>query len=1130
MSLGGVSVQVGGQPAGLIFVSPSQINFWVPPGTALGQLGVSVNASDGTVVASGTMNVLQTAPALFSLDASGQGPGAVLNAVTYQGAPFFVVTSQNAGPDKRTRLSLFGTGLRLAGLQGTAPPEGNVAASVSATALEISPATQEEASLSLSVEYAGPAPGFFGLDQVNVVLPSGLDGAGNVNIVLSTGTRVSNSITVQIWSVSGPRITSLSPAALPPGAPLTIAGAAFAGAPPATRNQIIISAANGLSATVLPLPGGSPTSLTAFVPPLVKDSQSAWYQGPVTVCVQTDGQQTCAAQPLVIQAPATVQGQPGNLLVQFFQDTSQTVLTAVQASGSPLAVQAAAFQQASAQALSNLQQEIADALAGTPQVTTLTLSTGQTIAVAFDVATIGKLEALLAAGQPSFTSLMRAIQYEAAKLKAHGARRPGLEPRDDFAIEQQLMSSKQLVNQLNNLAIAITDSQLGWAAAAFGACLFIGPEACLPEVGILVAAEPFYDAATLLDLAGVMSVELGPNSLSTLSTNPANNVQVPLWADRPFAVEGHFVAEFDVSLGIGTIAGMILSDWITKAIPFGPTLMPVFEPILSPVIGSMASGMITLGLAGLVPVTGPASQDVSLSSNTVDSDCIDGSTPPPGAAFFLDPNYSYIAGFQGMAAPQECNFIADNNILWSHSTAPATALEVQVVSSAPPTCASFPTQVVPFTSVYGVTAPIADGDLLVVADPASTDIYAIPGGPGAVGFGDLPLPQFANERYCSPVVLAPGCAATAYVPTAAERSGNFSPFAAALMSITLPNGITLPGGQIPASLTGPGGIGGWRVASVQGCVQASTNPTPAITDLSPSSAIAGSGPLLLTIDGSGFIASSSVTFNGSPHTASFVSASQLSITLSSSDLANAGMFAIVVTNPPPGGGASLPSDFTVASGAPPAGLITATIAGTVSSGVDNIGVFLAAGSDLTGQSFTLIFTFDDTLGTQFVGDCSGVPCSSGIKGASPSSPGTAALTIGGNSYSFGTQPDVSSFSDALRSIPPNLTSAASFEVEDTYPIGADNIGSDSVYIYVTPPPGGPPLTTDYEWNSPFSDSQLLSTFPNSTGFFGISIPVNNVSTSDSVDLVADSITVGSGGTTGSGAAKPRASFWSPALR
>jgi hypothetical protein len=42
--------------------------------------------------------------------------------------------------------------------------------------------------------------------------------------------------------------------------------------------------------------------------------------------------------------------------------------------------------------------------------------------------------------------------------------------------------------------------------------------------------------------------------------------------------------------------------------------------------------------------------------------------------------------------------------------------------------------------------------------------------------------------------------------------------------------------------------------------------------------------------------------------------------------------------------------------------------------------------------------------------------------------------------------------------------------------------------------------------------------------------VNNVSTSDSVDLVADSITVGSGGTTGSGAAKPRASFWSPALR
>jgi uncharacterized protein (TIGR03437 family) len=55
--------------------------------------------------------------------------------------------------------------------------------------------TSEGTAHELTVEYAGPAPGFFGLDQTNVVLPAALEGAGAVTLTLSVGDVVSNSVT-----------------------------------------------------------------------------------------------------------------------------------------------------------------------------------------------------------------------------------------------------------------------------------------------------------------------------------------------------------------------------------------------------------------------------------------------------------------------------------------------------------------------------------------------------------------------------------------------------------------------------------------------------------------------------------------------------------------------------------------------------------------------------------------------------------------------------------------------------------------------------------------------------------------------------------------------------------------------
>lgn len=94
------------------------------------------------------------------------------------------------------------------------------------------------------------------------------------------------------------------------------------------------------------------------------------------------------------------------------------------------------------------------------------------------------------------------------------------------------------------------------------------------------------------------------------------------------------------------------------------------------------------------------------------------------------------------------------------------------------------------------------------------------------------------------------------------------------------------------------------------------NPVPSITSLSPTQQAAGSQSQTLTINGSNFMSSSTATYNGTPHAVTFTSASQISIALTTADMAATGSFPVVVTNPAPGGGASSAASFNVVTGTP----------------------------------------------------------------------------------------------------------------------------------------------------------------------------------------------------------------------
>ena len=193
--LGGVSVAVTDAAgnrfnAPLFYVSPVQLNLLIPGGTGTGSATLTVNG--GSASQTFTASIQTVAPTLFSMNGTGSGVAAAI-AVSVQAAnpalqtpvPVFqcsgsncVAVPINLGVDTPVFVSFYGTGIR--NLSSLA----NVSVAIGGT--------------SAPVQYAGPAPGFAGLDQVNVVLPLSLGGSGESNVVLTVDGQTSNIVTIDV--------------------------------------------------------------------------------------------------------------------------------------------------------------------------------------------------------------------------------------------------------------------------------------------------------------------------------------------------------------------------------------------------------------------------------------------------------------------------------------------------------------------------------------------------------------------------------------------------------------------------------------------------------------------------------------------------------------------------------------------------------------------------------------------------------------------------------------------------------------------------------------------------------------------------------------------------------------------
>jgi hypothetical protein len=130
-----------------------------------------------------------------------------------------------------------------------------------------------------------------------------------------------------------------------------------------------------------------------------------------------------------------------------------------------------------------------------------------------------------------------------------------------------------------------------------------------------------------------------------------------------------------------------------------------------------------------------------------------------------------------------------------------------------------------------------------------------------------------------------------------------------------------------------------RAATSPTVTVATSNPVPTVGSLTPASVAVGSAAFTLNVNGTGFVSTSSVRWNGADRPTTFVSGTLLQATIPASDVATVGTAQVTVFSPAPGGGTSSPRSFSIAAGLP-----ALTVSATNVAGGNNVTVTLTNGN------------------------------------------------------------------------------------------------------------------------------------------------------------------------------------------
>lgn len=190
-TLGDVEVRLNDQPIPLLFAGPGQVNAQIPY-TLLGDVEYQLEVRRGSSLTTPQPLVIaQARPGIFTVDLTGQGQGHIYRALS-DGSQRLASAAEPATAGDVVVMYCNGLG------RTNPTVTAGAAAPFSPLAVTSNPVTVSIGGREATVLFAGLAPGFTGLYQINAQIPGGITPGGAVPVVLTVAGQASVPVTMGI--------------------------------------------------------------------------------------------------------------------------------------------------------------------------------------------------------------------------------------------------------------------------------------------------------------------------------------------------------------------------------------------------------------------------------------------------------------------------------------------------------------------------------------------------------------------------------------------------------------------------------------------------------------------------------------------------------------------------------------------------------------------------------------------------------------------------------------------------------------------------------------------------------------------------------------------------------------------